>query len=200
MARIDTSSHNQTTRGSGISVIGNVSWGTHFCQFYESKHDLIEILVPYFKAGLENNEFCMWVTSQPLTVEEAKEAFKNAIPDADTYLKKGQIEIISYTDWYMKDGFFDSERILDGWMNKLNFALNKGYDGMRITGSTFWLEKEDWDDFNQYESEIDRVLGNYNIISVCSYSLDKCNADDVIEVVNNHQLAITELGGEWTLM
>lgn len=30
------------------------------------KADLINTLVPYFKADLENNEFCMWVTSEPL--------------------------------------------------------------------------------------------------------------------------------------
>ncbi len=49
------------------------------------------------KQDLENNEFCMWVTSQPLEVEEAKEALRRAVPDLDVYLEKGQIEIISYT-------------------------------------------------------------------------------------------------------
>jgi hypothetical protein len=46
---------------------------------------------------LENNEFCLWVTSQPLEVEEAKEALRRAVPDLDSYLDKGQIEVISYT-------------------------------------------------------------------------------------------------------
>ncbi len=187
-------------RNSGIDLIGDVPWGTHFCQFYQTKENLIDIIVPYFKTGLENNEFCMWVTSQPLTVKDAEEALKSAVPDADIYLKNGQIEIISYTDWYMKEGFFDPDRILNGWMDKLNHALANGYDGMRITGNTFWLEKDDWSDFMQYEEEIDRVLGNYKIITICTYSLDKCNADDVIEVVNNHQFALTELEGEWALM
>jgi len=46
-------------RKSGIDILGDVPWGTHLCQFYHTKEDLIDILVPYFKAGLENNEFCM---------------------------------------------------------------------------------------------------------------------------------------------
>jgi len=45
-----------TNRKTGIDVIGDVPWGTHLCQFYQDKRDLIDILVPYFKAGLENNE------------------------------------------------------------------------------------------------------------------------------------------------
>ena len=59
------------TRKSGIAVIGDVTWGAHFCQFYQTKQDLIDTLVPYFKAGLENNEFCMWITADYLTVDEA---------------------------------------------------------------------------------------------------------------------------------
>ncbi len=47
------------TRKTGIDVIGDVEWGTHFCLFYQTKEDLAEVLVPYFKAGLENNEFCI---------------------------------------------------------------------------------------------------------------------------------------------
>jgi hypothetical protein len=79
-------------RNSGIDVIGGVPWGTHFCQFYKTKQDLIDILVPYFKAGLESNEFCMWVTSEPLMVAEAQEAMRKAVNDFDEHLRQGQIE------------------------------------------------------------------------------------------------------------
>jgi DcmR-like sensory protein len=48
-------------RETGISAFGDVGWGTHFCFFYETKRDLLDILVPYFKAGLDNNEFCLLV-------------------------------------------------------------------------------------------------------------------------------------------
>jgi len=183
-------------RNSGIDIIGDVPWGTHFCQFYQTKEDLMDVLVPYFKAGLENNEFCMWVTSQPLDVEEAKEALRRAIPDVDVYLEKGQIEIIPYTHWYVKEGVFDSERV-NGWVEKLNQALANGYDGLRLTGNTFWLEKEDWNDFVDYEEEVDRVLGNYQMIALCTYCLDRCNATEIIDVVINHQFALIKREGKW---
>jgi len=54
----------------GIDVIGQVPWGTHFCQFYQTREDLLDTLVPYFEAGLENNEFCMWITAEPLSTQE----------------------------------------------------------------------------------------------------------------------------------
>jgi hypothetical protein len=40
-------------RPTGIPAVGDVPWGTHFFLFYETKEDLLDALVPYFKAGLE---------------------------------------------------------------------------------------------------------------------------------------------------
>ena len=187
-------------RKSGIDLIGDVPWGTHFCQFYQTKEDLIDILVPYFKEGLENNEFCMWVTSEPLSADEAENAMRNALPEVDRYFKNGQIEIIPYSDWYVKEGSFNSDRVLNGWIDKLNNGLMKGFEGLRLSGNTFWLEKEDWDDFVSYETEVDKVIDSFKMIAMCTYCLDKCNANEIIDVINNHQFALIKREGEWTLL
>ena len=184
-------------RESGIDIIGEVPWGTHICQFYDTKEDLTDILIPYFKAGLESNEFCMWVTSQPMGVEEAKEALRRAVPDLDVYMEKGQIEIIPYTDWYVKEGIFDSDRVLNEWVEKLNQALVNGYDGLRLTGNISWLEEKDWNNFANYEEEIDRIVGNYRMIALCTYCLDRCNAKEIIDVVVNHQFSLIKKDGKW---
>jgi PAS domain S-box-containing protein len=188
---------NQNLRHSGIDIIGDVAWGTHFCQFYQTKEDLLDILIPYFKAGLENNEFCIWVTSEPLGVEEAKEALKMAVSNLNDYIAKKQIEIIPYTDWYLKDGIFDPNRGMNGWVKKLNQAQTNAYDGLRLTGNTFWLEKEDWNGFVDYEEEVDRVIGNYEMIALCTYCLDKCKVTDIINVVTNCQFTIVKQEGRW---
>jgi len=76
-------------RQTGINVVGAAPWGTHLCLFYETKQDLLDILVPFFKAGLENNEFCIWVTSESLKEKEVKAAMRKAVPDFAQYLKRG---------------------------------------------------------------------------------------------------------------
>jgi hypothetical protein len=70
-----------TLRHSGIAPVGDVPWGAHFCQFYQSKQDLLDTLVPYFKTGLENGEFCMWVTAGQLDAAEARSALALALPN-----------------------------------------------------------------------------------------------------------------------
>jgi len=187
-------------RRSGVDIIGDVPWGTHFCQFYQTKEDLTDILVPYFKAGLENNEFCMWVTSEPLGVEEAIESLRKVRPDIKEYLDKKQIEIIPYDEWYIEDGGFTSGRVLNGWVEKLDKALDRGYEGLRVTGNTFWLEKENWDDFVDYEEKLDKVIGRLQIMAVCTYPLENCDANEIIDVVNNHQFTLIKRGGDWTLV
>ena len=190
----------EKSRKTGIDVVGDASFGTHFCLFYETKEDLIDVLVPYFKAGLESNEFCMWVTSEPLSEEEAKEAMRRAVPNFDGYVERGQIEIVPYTEWYLKGGVFNFQRVLNGWVEKLNQALAKGYDGMRVTGNTAWLEKRDWKNFVDYEQEINRVVGKYQMIVICTYSLEKCAASEILDVVRNHQFAVIKREGKWELI
>jgi len=188
---------NKNIRNSGIDIIGDMPWGTHFCQFYQTTEDLIDILVPYFKAGLENNEFCMWITSQPLSVEGAKEVLRSVVPDLGVYLEKGQIEIIPYAHWYSKEGTFDSEIALNDWVEKLNQALANGYEGLRLTENTLGMEKKDWSDFAAYEEKLDNIVGNYQMISLCTYCFDRCNTTEIIDVVVNHQFALIKRDGKW---
>ena len=189
-----------SVRKFGLSLVGDIPWGTHLCQFYQTKEDLIDILVPYFKAGLKNNEFCMWVTAEPLNEKYADEAMKKAMPNFSKYVENRQIEIISYKDWYLKGGVFDCDRVLKVWISKLEKALKKGYDGLRLTRNTFWLEKKDWPAFTEYEEAVNNVIGKYNMIAVCTYSLDKCNANEIIDVIRNHQFAIVKRSGMWELI
>jgi PAS domain S-box-containing protein len=187
-------------RKTGIDLLGDVAWGAHICQFYRSKEDLLHILLPYFRAGLENNEFCMWVASEPLDRTEAERAARDAIPGFDRYVERGQMEVIPHTEWYLEGGHFDPKRALDGWLGKHDQAVSRGYDGLRLTGNTFWLEENSWREFADYEEDVDGTLSKYRIIALCAYSLDKCGVSEVVDVVNAHRQVIIRRDGQWTLV
>jgi len=187
-------------RKTGIDIIGDVPWGTHLCQFYQTKKDLIDILVPYFKVGLENNEFCMWITSEPLKVEDAKAAIKKVVKNLDHFIKKGQIEILDYSEWYTKSGKFNANKALQDWVEKENQALKRGYDGLRLSGNTSWLEESVWKNFTDYEEEVNKVIGKYRMIAICAYFLGKCKASEVVDVVSNHRFALIRREGEWVII
>ncbi len=210
-----------TMRKTGIGLVGDVPWGTHLCHFYETKEDLLDILIPYFKAGLENNEFCVWVVSDPLDEEDARNALRHAVPEADRYLAAGHIqivphtvfpssrqdtsptghiEILPHTEWYLKGGAFIAERVIEGWNEKLAEALAKGYAGLRANGNEAWLTKENRKDFIQYETALDDKLAGQRMIVLCSYPLSASSAADIFDVVNTHQLAILRRHGNWEVL
>jgi two-component system cell cycle sensor histidine kinase/response regulator CckA len=187
-------------RKTGIDLIDNASWGTHFCQFYQTQEDLIDILVPYFKAGLENNEFCMWITAEPLNAKKAKASLKKVVRNLDDYIEKGQIEILDFSQWYTKSGRFDADDVLDGWVEKEKQALERGFDGLRLSGNTFWLEDNDWRGFAEYEEMINDIIENYKMLAVCSYSLDKGGATEIMDVIANHQFALAKQKNRWKII
>lgn len=184
-------------RQSGIDVIGEVPWGTHFCQFYQSQQDLIETLVPYFAAGLRSNESCIWVTSEPLDADQALNALRDYLPDIDEYIAAGQMEIVPYTHWYLIDGVFDQQRVLEGWKSKLREAQRRGYTGLRLSGNTFWLDESRWQKFTEYERAINTTIAPLPIIVLCTYSLDKCGAGEIADVISNHEYSLLKRDGKW---
>jgi signal transduction histidine kinase/PAS domain-containing protein len=187
-------------RKTGVDVVGDMPWGTHFCLFYETTSDLLEITVSYCKAGLENQEFCLWVVAEPLTVESAKRAIRRAVLDFDRYFAEHSIEIVAARDWYLHDGVFDLNRVIRGWNEKLAHASARGYAGVRVTGDTAWLEKKDWKDFCEYEESLNQAVANQRLAVLCTYPLASCGAGEILDVVRTHQFAVTNRRGNWDVI
>jgi DNA-binding CsgD family transcriptional regulator len=184
----------KSLRPTGLSVLGDVPWGGHFCLFYETQQDLLDTLVPYFKTGLESNEFCVWAVTDPLTEEEAKAALQRAMPDLQRYLSAGSLEIVQGFDWYLSQ---DLKKITSNWNEKLENALAKGYEGMRASGNAFWLGTEYRDDFLAYEQELDESLAGRKMLVLCTYPLDTAVSADVLDVARAHQVTAARRHGSW---
>jgi PAS domain S-box-containing protein len=185
------------TRPTGIDVVGDAPWGTHFCQLYATKDDLAEILVPYFKAGLESDERCLWITSPPLDADAAWSALASAVPDLESYRRRGRIEIIPHTEWCLLGGRFERERVLAGWVSKHDDALALGCAGLRLSGDMSWLERSDWRNFAGYEAATDGIFGRHRILALCTFSLERCGAPEIADVIGNHQFALIKRDGRW---
>jgi len=189
-------------RKTGISIVGDVPWGTHFCYFYETKQDLLDILVPYFKAGLESKEFCLWIisNSELITTEEAKGALGQAVSALDRYLAEGRIEIVPHDRWFLQGGVFDFHLVANRFKEKLDEALARGYAGMRVNGSPAWIQTRDTKELREFEEEVDHLFPNERIIASCTYPLGGSRANFLLDVARNHQFAIARREGDWEVL
>ncbi len=186
----------------GIDVLGDIPWGSHFCVFYETKQDLLDVLVPFFKAGLESNEFNIWVISNPYlaTKEEALDALERAVPDVRKLLEKRRLEIISEPAWYLKGNAFNVEKVLQALNEKASGALARGFNGIRASGDLFWLEQKYWNAFYAYERHLHDLIAGQPAIILCSYPLSKFGGAEVLDIVQAHQFAISRRQGKWELI
>ncbi|HXI91183.1 MAG TPA: MEDS domain-containing protein [Blastocatellia bacterium] len=189
-------------RKTGISVVGDVPWGTHFCYFYETTQDLLDTLVPYFMAGLKSKEFCLWIisNSEQLTVAEAEEALGQALPDLQRYLTEGSIEIVTHDEWFQSGGAFDLHRVANQFEGKLDEALARGYVGLRVNGSPAWIATEDRRQFCEFEQQLDNLFPHKRVIASCTYPLASVGAYEIFDVTRRHQFAIAKRCGEWEVI
>jgi C4-dicarboxylate-specific signal transduction histidine kinase len=188
-------------RKTGIDVVGDVSaWGAHFCLFYETKEDLLDTLVSYCKSGLESEEYCLWIVAEPLRIEDAIGALKDAVPALDRYVADSRLEIASARDWFLQGGTFDGKRLTAAWYEKLAGVSARGYAGMRVTGDTTWLSKKDWSHFCDYEDGLNEVIGNQRLAVLCTYPLAGCGAPQILDVVRTHQFVLARRHGSWDVL
>src|SRR6266403_1566721 len=189
------------TRNATVDVVGDVAaWGAHFCLFYETKQDLLDTLISYCKSGLEREEYCLWIVAEPLTIEEARAALKNAVPDLDRCFADSRLEIVAARDWFLPGGVFDGKRLTASWYEKLASLSARGYPGMRITGDTTWLSKKEWTHFCDYEDGLNEVIGNQRLAVLCTYPLAACGAPQILDVVRTHQFVLARRHGNWDVV
>jgi C4-dicarboxylate-specific signal transduction histidine kinase len=188
-------------RMASVDVVGDVAaWGAHFCLFYETKQDLLDTLISYCKSGLERDEYCLWIVAEPLTIDEARAALKNAVPDLDRYFASSRLEIVPARDWFLPGGVFDGKTLTASWYEKLASLSARGYPGMRITGDTTWLSKKEWTHFCDYEDGLNEVIGNQRLAVLCTYPLAACGAPQILDVVRTHQFVLARRHGNWDVL
>jgi DNA-binding CsgD family transcriptional regulator len=190
----------QRLRDTGLEAVGKVAWGSHFCIFYETKKDLLEIVVPFFKAGLQANEFCLWVvaSSESLTINEAKAVLQEAVPDSDRLLKNGNIEIVPYDKWFLTGRAVDIHKAIARFRQKVNEAANRGFSGARLTGSPTWMRNNlRAQSFREFEHKFDGQLAREQMIAACTFPLGLTGADDILDAARTHQFALTVRKGAW---
>lgn len=190
------------TTPSGHAFLGDLTWGGHFGHFYETAADLVDFNVPYFKAGLENEEACFWVTAPPLDADEATAALRAVVPDLDQRLRQGQIEIVDIRDYHARYGKLDPKGVRDSLLARKDGALARGYTGLRASGNTYSVKTtaDEWRTLTEYEALLHSCLHDHRIVGICSYHIHHCSAADAVDMVRNHQFMLARRHGSWEVI
>lgn len=170
----------------------------HTSLFYRNHEEYLDVIIPFLKAGLENNEFCFWILPHTLKLKNAKIHLRRSIEDLDDYFAKGQLMIGDYKEFYLKDEFFSWRQSIENITDMVKNALEKGFKRIRITGDGSWaVDSGHWFNFLRYEKEVNKALESYKIKAICSYSIAKLDLRNLCEIGITHQLSLANLAGNW---
>jgi PAS domain S-box-containing protein len=175
---------------SGLQSVPHLAWGSHLAHFFASGDELRDVLVPYFKAGLENNERCLWVTGQAFNAEQARSALRAASPDLDKRERDKQIEIANGDEWYARGEKLRPHELVRGLVQSEQDALSLGYAGLRTNGNCAWVSQHQWADFLEYEGLVQGTVRGRRMICMCSYCVDQLRDDSHLEVMERHDLTV----------
>jgi PAS domain S-box-containing protein len=184
----------------GIQGTGPASSGTHVCLFYETKQDLLQTLVPFFKAGLELEESCLWIVSEPLTLEEASQALRHSVPDFDRHLAERRIELSTCTGWCFNGETGDLHRIVSLLRDKLAEALSRGFAGLRVSRYSSDLEQRHWQSVRVYETELNRIIAAHPLMMLCTYPVAETGASELLEATHAHPVCAAVRQGDWEIL
>jgi two-component sensor histidine kinase/PAS domain-containing protein len=179
----------QTWSPSGLRLIPQLQWGSHLAHFFEEGDALRDMLVPYFKAGLENNERCLWVTGPAFGTDDARAALRAAVPDLDQREAREQIEIVDGGAWYSASEPLKPGELVDGLLQREREALDLGYTGLRTHGDCAWVGPAQWNDFVDYEGLVQHAMRGRRMICMCSHCADLAEAAQ-LDIIARHDLTV----------
>jgi hypothetical protein len=183
----------------GVGLDGLFRPGDHACYFFRSADEIGEVLIPYFKAGLERNELCMWFTGRPYGTGRATSELRAAMPDFDRRAGAGQIRIVDYEEWTARQDKMSPAEGARSWLARTDEAISSGYSGLRASGNTSFLDESAWDEFLVCERASTQIFTGQPITVLCGYGFERCSARGVVDVVHCHGLGLAKRDGRWGL-
>ena len=165
----------------------------HICAFFHSKEEQNKILMPFFREGFERGEKLFHVVDGRHRTEHLC-ACRDAGIDVESGEQSGQLEVRTWEEAYLRDGYFDGDRMIRILTEVLETNREK-HKLTRLMGNMEWaLETVPGvTDIVEYEAKLNFITPKYPDPIVCVYDLNRHSGSVVMDILRTHPMVI--LGG-----
>jgi len=174
-------------RAHDFDSMHNVSAGKHFYQFYKTTDDYLRVVMPFFQAGLEKHEACLWIVAEKMNPGDVRAFVKMMVPGFDEYEKSGQFQILSSESWYATRGHFDESKAFKNIKTYAEMIESKGFDRARIVGDASSVPKKEWPLLYAYEKKTDQWIRASSFVCICAYPILECSISDTKAILDAHR-------------
>ena len=113
-----------------LEAIRRLGVHDHLCLIYETPEEQFGALVPFIRYGLERGERCVYVADQN-TADEVLDTLDAAGIDVAAATDKGALSVVTKREAYLRDGYFDPQRMMALFADSVGTARSAGFRAIR---------------------------------------------------------------------
>lgn len=165
----------------------------HIAAFFRSREEEYEVLRSYIKEGIDAGEKAVHICDPRLKHDHLRHLDAMGVPTGNC-LRTGQLEVVDWTDAYLKDGRFDSDTMAALLEELVNTSRAEGFSRVRMMGHMEWAleDRPGVDRIMEYESCANLLLDRLKQPAICIYDLNRFSGLAVIDVLRTHPYALVE--------
>lgn len=166
----------------------------HVCAFFNSEEEEYRVLFPFIQDGFGRGDKAVHVVN-PGQEQNHLQRLASAGIDTETARQKGQFELRTNVEAYIRDGRFDQDRMLEVFEQLASGNAPGAYPLSRIVCRMDWVVEQGSysDDVVEFESRVNQIWNRHEDAVICTYHLSKFGGDTVIDIMRTHPMVI--IGG-----
>ena len=146
--------------------------------------------MPFFKERFDRGEKLFHVIDGRERADHMR-CCRAAGIDVEEAQRTGQLEVCSWEDAYLKDGYFDGDRMIRVLEDVIGAGREK-FGMLRLMGNMEWALEAlpGVNEIVTYEAKLNRVLPRFPDPVVCVYDLNKHSGAVVMDILRTHPMVI----------
>ena len=167
----------------------------HICAFFNSMDEEHRVLGSFYSDGFDRGEKATHIVDAEHRDPYLKRLAEDGI-DVKKMIDIGQLEVLPWTDMYVRDHRFDQDAMLASVEELIRSGASAGYTHTKLVGHHMdWVfaDKPAVNSLLEYEARLNDLLSKYSAPVVCNYDLSKVSASVAIDIIRTHPLVI--IGG-----
>jgi len=166
----------------------------HVCAFFNSDEEEYRVLLPFIKDGFECGDRAVHVVSPGRSRDHLQRLAAVGI-DPTAAQQTGQFELRTNAETYLRDGYFDQDRMLEVFEQLASGNAKGGFRLSRIICHMDWAAegRSPLDNLVEFESRVNDVWRRHDDAVVCVYDLAKFGGGTVVDIMRTHPMII--IGG-----
>src|ERR1700731_5019756 len=175
----------------GVDLAGR----NHVCAFFNTIEEEHRVLGSFYRNGIDRGEKAAHIVDAENREEHLNRLAEAGI-DVQKMIDSGQLEVVPWTDVYVRDHRFDQDAMLAVVEKLIQSGTAAGYPLSRLVGhhmDWLFLDKPATYNLVEYEARLNQVLSKYDDPVICNYNPSKFGATVAMDIMRTHPMVI--IGG-----